>query len=48
MLMAVATIVLSAVYLFLIKKFPKCMIYFTMAVGALLFIALAVIAFVSG
>jgi hypothetical protein len=45
--MAILTIILSAVYLFLIKSYPRCMIYSTMAVTAIIFIALAVLLFLS-
>lgn len=47
-LMALLTIALSAVYLFLIKKFPRCMIYTTMGVAVLIFVVMAILAFLAG
>ncbi len=46
--MSILTIVLSGVYLFLIKKFSRCMIYFTMAVSFVMFAVLVVALFLAG
>lgn len=48
LLMTVLSIMLSALYLFLIKTFPRCMIYTTMAVTLLLLLGLAITCFLFG
>lgn len=47
-LIVLLTIALSAVYLFLIKKFPRCMIYTTIGVAVLIFVVMAILAFLAG
>ena len=46
--MIVFSVILSVVFLFLLVKFPKCMFYTMLALGAVLFIGLAVLLFVMG
>lgn len=46
--MIVLSGVLSVVFLLLLVKFPTCMFYTMLAVGAILFIGLAVLLFVMG
>lgn len=46
--MVVFSVILSIVYLCLIVKFPKCMFYAMLVLGALLILALSVILFITG